>query len=522
MSDRAAATEVGSAAAADWRQEIERLRAENAALRESEAMYRAATELSRRLVWSTDPDGKVLAVSEVFGRLTGVEDEQVLKAQWLDFVHVEDRPRVESLWRQAREEGTQYSCEYRGLLADGTCRYVRSRAMPAKDEQGRTTRWYGTTEDIHARREAELGRSEAEERYRLALRATNDVLWDYDVGNGTVEWSETASALFGCSGPLGTTPLSWWEMRIHPDDRARAAESLEEAVDKGSAHWSATYRFRKEDGTWADIFDRGFILCGADGKPVRAVGSMSDLTARNRAEAELRRVEGELAQVARLGAMGTMASTLAHEINQPLTAVSNYVRGARRMVADPGGYDREELAQALEAADKGAIRAGQIVRRLRELFSSGTVTMQRHDLAWLVEEAGGLAFLDEHQLGVSHRVDIDDDARFVLCDRIQIQQVLINLIRNAVQAMERSPVREVVIASRPAAADMVEVLVTDTGPGLDGGEDDIFSHFMTTKAGGMGLGLALSRTIVEAHGGKIWAQQRPEGGACFCFTLPRA
>lgn len=501
--------------------ELAELRAELAALRESEAMYRAASELSRRLVWSTDPDGQVIALSPWFVELSGMSDEEMLKIGWLDTIHPDDRARVQASWSEAREEGEQYICEYRARLADGSYRTVLSRGVAARDDEGRIIRWYGTTEDIEARRKAERARNEAEERYRLALRATNDVLWDYDVASGSIDWSETASAMFGCEHPLGKTSISWWEEHIHPDDRERAAQSLQEALRDGSSRWSAAYRLRQADGSYVDIFDRGFLLRGPDGAATRAVGSMADLTSRNRAETELRRVEGELAQLAGLGAMGTMASTLAHEINQPLMAVASYVRGARTLMRDPATLDLAQLDVALEAAETGAMRAGQIVRRLRELFSSGTVTMQRQDLVWLVEEAGGLAFLDEHLLGITHRVEIDPEARFARCDRIQIQQVLINLIRNAVQAMAESPVREVVIRTSPAAEGMIQVAVHDTGPGLSADSGDIFAQFTTTKPGGMGLGLALSRTIVEAHGGKIWAENRSAGGACFCFTLPR-
>jgi two-component system sensor kinase FixL len=162
------------------------------------------------------------------------------------------------------------------------------------------------------------------------------------------------------------------------------------------------------------------------------------------------------------------------------------------------------------------------VRRLRELVSRGTVSVLAEHLPRLIEDAAVLAFLDEDALGIRHRLDLDPAATWVRADRVQIQQVLINLVRNAVEAMEGCAGKEVVISTRPAGREMVEISVADNGAGLGGGDvASLFSQFMTTKKGGMGIGLAISRTIVEAHGGKIWGEDRPEGGAVFRFTLPR-
>jgi two-component system sensor kinase FixL len=169
------------------------------------------------------------------------------------------------------------------------------------------------------------------------------------------------------------------------------------------------------------------------------------------------------------------------------------------------------------------LRAGQIVRRLRELVARGTVTVGPEDLVKLVSDASVLAFVDEHLHGISHKITIDPDARWVEVDPIQIQQVLINLIRNAIQALQNSPRREVTISARAVEDDLVEVSVADTGDGIDESiRDALFSPFHSTKVEGMGIGLSISRTIVEAHHGRIWADDGADGGAVFRFTLPRA
>ena len=369
---------------------------------------------------------------------------------------------------------------------------------------------------------AYAARLEAEERYRLAARATDDAVWDLDLVSDTIIWSDSESEVFGYANVGGSTSLGWWEERVHPEDREAVSASLLRAIEEGETHWSARYRFRAASGDYADVHDRGFIIRDESGRGVRAVGAMADVTERLRAEAERRRLEAELVHVSRLSAMGAMASTLAHELNQPLTAVVSYVRGSRRLIADAPGEDVARAGQALESAEESAHRAGQIVRRLRELVERGSVDIKAEDLPTLIEEATVIGFVDEHLLGVSHRLEFDPAARWVEADRIQVQQVLINLVRNSVDAMAGQPRREVVIRTL-AAADMVEVSVADTGPGVPPDmREMVFTPFHTDKPEGMGIGLSISRAIVEAHGGRIWAEADEGGGAVFRFTLPRA
>lgn len=494
-------------------------RAAEEALRESERLYRNTLEMSQQIAWTAEADGTGLVLSDRFSQLTGLPGEA---GEPTDSIHPDDRQEVLGRWAESAATGKRYNARFRMRLKDGSYRYALVRAAPQLDEQGKILRWYGVTEDIHDQEQAQAAQREAEERYRLAAQATNDAIWDCDLVADSIDWGENAALVLGVEGgPLGRTPGRWWIDRLHPEERATRVQSMDRAIASGANRWSHTYRFRRDDGSYADILDRGFIIRNADGKAVRAVGAMQDLTERNRAEAEIRRMQAELIHVSRLSAMGTMASTLAHELNQPLAAISNFLCGTKRMAERPD-VPREILIEALDGAEASARRASEILRRLRDLVARGKVSVQTEHLPQLIEEACVLAFVEEDALQITHQLALDPKATWVKVDRIQIQQVLINLLRNAVEAMAGSDRREIMISTRPAGQ-MVRIEVADTGPGIAPDHmENLFSEFMTTKSEGMGLGLPISRTIIEAHGGEIRAENRPEGGAAFVFTLPRA
>jgi len=250
-------------------------------------------------------------------------------------------------------------------------------------------------------------------------------------------------------------------------------------------------------------------------------GFIRDLTERQEAEARLQELQAELVHVSRLTAMGEMASALAHELNQPLSAIANYMKGSRRLLEDSTDERATVLREAMDKAAEQAVRAGQVIRRLRDFVSRGESERRVEDVKKLVEEASALALVGAKDTGVRVRFDLDPRTTFVLADKVQIQQVLLNLMRNAIEAMEGSQRRELVLATAPAANDMVEISVTDTGPGIapEVGAQ-LFQPFVTTKRQGMGVGLSISRTIVEAHGGTIAPHPNPEGGTVFSFTLP--
>lgn len=247
-------------------------------------------------------------------------------------------------------------------------------------------------------------------------------------------------------------------------------------------------------------------------------GFVRDLTETQQTQARLQELQGELVHIARLTSMGEMASALAHEINQPLSAMANYLKGGRRLLDEPE-IDRALLGGALDKAGEQALRAGAIIRRLRDFVARGETEKHIESLKRMVEEAAALALVGVRELGVDVRFDYAAEVDRVLADRVQVQQVLVNLVRNAVDAMEDAERRELTI-SVGQLEDQALVTVSDTGPGIAPQiAENLFAPFMTTKRDGMGVGLSISRTIVEAHGGRLWVEETPGGGATFKFTL---
>lgn len=252
-------------------------------------------------------------------------------------------------------------------------------------------------------------------------------------------------------------------------------------------------------------------------------GFIRDLTERQEAEARLQELQSELVHVSRLTALGEMASALAHEINQPLSAIANYLKGSRMLLMREE-VQHERVAEAVDRAAAEALRAGDIIRRLRDFVARGETERTIESLPKLVEEASALALVGAKEHGIRVQYNFSPKIDLVLVDKVQIQQVVLNLVRNAVDALtdSGSSQRRLTIVIEPADDDMAQVSVSDSGPGINPEvADRLFQPFISTKRTGMGVGLSISRTIVEAHSGRIWARPAPGGGAEFGFTVPR-
>jgi two-component system, LuxR family, sensor kinase FixL len=249
-------------------------------------------------------------------------------------------------------------------------------------------------------------------------------------------------------------------------------------------------------------------------------GFVRDLTERQATRQRLEELQAELIHLSRFTAMGEMASTLAHELNQPLTAVVSYLNGCRRLLDGSETLQNLMISDGMERAAGQALRAGQIISRLRQFVARRESERQMENLSKLIEDASALALVGVNQTGVSFACGFESAATVVMVDKVQIQQVLLNLIRNAIEAMQETERRELTISTTTVDGDTVEVQVTDTGPGVsEAVAAHLFQPFVTTKPQGMGVGLSISRTIIESHGGRLWAEANPEGGTIFRLTL---
>lgn len=252
-------------------------------------------------------------------------------------------------------------------------------------------------------------------------------------------------------------------------------------------------------------------------------GFIRDLTERQQTEMRLQELQSELVHISRLTAMGEMASALAHELNQPLAAISNYLNGSRRLLEKSSDNSSAMARDALAKAAEQAVRAGHIIHKMRDFVSRGETERKVESLSKLVEEASALALVGAKEQSVRVRFQLDAKADLVLADKVQIQQVILNLIRNAVEAMSESVDRQLLISSNAAGDNMVRLSTADTGSGIAPElHKQLFQPFITTKQQGMGVGLSISKTIIEAHGGSIWIEPNPDGGTIVHFTIRRA
>jgi two-component system sensor kinase FixL len=430
-----------------------------------------------------------------------------------------------------------FSCEYRLRRSDGgwLWNFDRGRVVARDPQSGAALRMVGSACDVTERKQAEALAGEAFERIALAQKNAGAGTWDLDLEARRLELCPRSLAMHGLAadGP-GRLTEEAWQASVHPEDLAGVVEALERAVATGGT-FSTQYRTIDPEGGCRWVVGLGKLAAGTAGRPPRFVGLNLEATQWMEAAVELNRVQAELLHLSRLSATGAVASMLAHELNQPLTAIAAYVGGLRRALGhdgagEPGGGgegDGEEARRAamaaIEGAENSALYAAGIVRRLRDQAGRGAAERKRESLTETIRDICRLSA--EHlPCGAAPVLHIDPGADAILVDRVQIEQVLLNLIRNACEAMAESGAdAPVTISARPAEDGFAEIRVCDGGAGVpEARKPDIFSPSISGKAQGMGIGLSICRTLVEAHGGRIWVEDNQPAGACFCFTLPLA
>jgi two-component system, LuxR family, sensor kinase FixL len=472
--------------------------------------------------WDLDLATRELEWSDAAGALLGVAPGQAVTYDLLlSLLEPKDRQRLDQAIRRITVGGG-LDISFKVAGATGSGQWIRTRAGVIKDEAGNPRHLSGIFLDIGEEKQLEDTLRTRESHLRSILDTVPDAMIVID-GHGIIQlFSTAAERLFGYS-EQEAFGMNVKELMPEPD-RSRHDSYIGRYRSSGERHIIGIGRIvtgKRRDGTTFPMhLSIGEMQSG--GEPY-FTGFVRDLTEHQQTQARLQELQSELVHVSRLSAMGEMASALAHELNQPLAAISNYMKGSRRLLAGSVDPNAAKIESAMDRAAEQALRAGQIIRRLRDFVARGESEKRVESLSKLIEEAGALGLAGAREQNVQLRFSLNPQADLVLADRVQIQQVLVNLFRNALEAMAQSPRRELVATNSKVADDMIEIEVSDTGTGF---QDDVlpnlFQTFFTTKETGMGVGLSISRSIVEAHGGRMWAENNAAGGATFRFTLPAA
>jgi len=474
-------------------------------------------------IYMLDPEGRVTIWNTAAERLKGWTEQDVTGRHFSMFYPADavkaGKPELDLAL--ARDQGKIEEEDWR-LRKDGS-EFLAHVSMTALRDESGALRGYGKViRDVTGERAAERAYKASESHLRSILSTVPDAMIVIDEHGAILSFSAAAERLFGYSeGEVRGSNVS---MLMPSPDRERHDAYLHRYLSTGERRIIGIGRVvigARRDGS---TFPMELAVGEAIGETQRVfTGFIRDLTERRETEHRLEELQSKLIHVARVSAMGTMASTLAHELNQPITAVANYAEGVRDLLAHPDPEDLPMIREALGDAVREALRAGQIVRRLRDFVARGEVEKTVEDLPTLITEAAALGLLGAKEKGIDVHFDLDPTASLVLLDKVQIQQVVINLLRNAVEAMSDAPLRHLRIASRQEQAGFIRVTIEDTGPGVSPEvADQLFTAFVSTKDDGMGLGLSICRTIVEANGGRIWLEPAPEGGSQFHFTLVAA
>ncbi|MFL6798723.1 MAG: PAS domain S-box protein [Xanthobacteraceae bacterium] len=492
-------------------------------LRESEERFRTLIQFSFDVYWETDAQHRFIRQEHAKDLADAPEPgSEIGKTRW-EVAHLE--PDAEA-WRKHRETLDAHlpfrDFEIARPTPDGGKRYVSSSGLPVFDKAGRFTGYRGVGRDITERKNAEqaLRRSEAYLAEAQRLSHTGTVAFN---AAGPVYWSEESYRIWSLD-PTDGLPLRDAVLeRVHPDDRERADAETDDAL-RHKRDFMVEFRIVLPDGTVKYIRSAGRPLFSAHGELVEMVATTVDVTERKRAEEEHERLgelEAELAHVNRLSIMGEFAASLAHEILHPIATARNNARaGMRFLEFNPPNLN--EVKEALACVVKDADRAKDIVARMRDHIKKAPPRMQLFDLNEAVDEVIVMVRDAMNRNRVSLRTEFGQEMPFVRCDRVQLQQVLMNLLLNAVEAMslEEGP-RELSLSTARGQKSDILVAVQDSGPGLGLEQiERVFEPFYTTKSSGMGMGLSICRSIIAAHGGRLWAEPNQPRGAKFQFTLP--
>jgi PAS domain S-box-containing protein len=492
-------------------------------LRRSEAYLEEAQKLSRTGSFGWNVSSGEIYWSEETYRIFeyGFHTKPGLELV-LERTHPEDKARVQLVIDRATRDAKDFDVEHRLLMPDGSVKHVQVVGHVLGTGERGKAELVGAITDITERKHAEAALRQTEAYLEEAQRLTHTGSWAWNVARReNVHWSQEQYRLFGLDPESNSPSFEKAFQRIHPEDRATFNGAVERAIHERS-DFEVDFRTVLPDGSTKYLRSVGHPVFSATGELVEFVGTAMDITERRQAEKErerLRQVQADLAHINRATTMGELTASLAHEINQPIAAAVTDARTCLRWLA----REQPDIAEARETAArmvKAVTRASDIISRLRQLFKKGAPQTNLVDVSEVIEEMVVLLQSEASRCSVSIQTELSADSPRIMADRVQLQQVLMNLMLNAIEAMKDSG-GELTVKSQLEQDGHLLFSVSDTGPGLPAGSvDQIFSAFFTTKPQGSGMGLAISRSIVESHGGRLWATSNHGRGATFHFTLP--
>jgi PAS domain S-box-containing protein len=480
-------------------------------LRESERRARSAFDGIAGLVSILAPNGKVEAVNRQVLDYFGRSQEWLTNWGTNDAVHPEDLPRILELFKRAMASGVPFNFELRMRRFDGEYRWFDNRGVPIRDDSGRIVRWYVLLLDIEDRKRAEH-----------ALRSALDGIAGLVVilgPNGEVETvNRQVFEYFGRS----LEEVKNWATNdaLHPEDLPRVVEIFARAVTSGIP-FNFDHRLRRFDGEYLWFDTRGLPIRDDSGRIARWYVLLTDIEDRTRALARLEQMQSDLAHMNRVSMIGELTASLSHEITQPIASARNNARAAQNFL-DMQPPDLSEAREALSCVVSDTDRAGDIVDRIRDHIKKAPPRKEHFDLNEAIDEVIVLGRSAVIKNGVSVQTRLSEGLFPVHGDRVQLQQVVLNLVLNAVEAMgsTEAGTRELLISTDQDHRGVL-VAVRDSGPGIDPSHlERVFDTFYTTKSSGMGMGLSICRSIIDAHGGRLWAEANEPRGTIFQFTLP--
>src|SRR6266852_3204202 len=495
-------------------------------LRRSEESLLEAQKLSHTGSWRHDIASGAVIVSPEIYRIHDIkpDDDASNTEFFFSRFHPEDRKRVVDLFERAEIEKTEFQVDYRIVLSDGTIKHLHTIGHPILNESGDLIEFVGTAIDVTAAKQAEEALRRSESYLADAQTLTRTGSWAWNVATRqSVYWSLENYRLFGFDPEGGIPSDEAFYQRVHPEDRDRVRrEVFLERPDEGS-HFDVDFRIVLPGGAIKYVRSTGHPVRNISGDLLEYVGTSIDVTERKRAEEErerLRQAQADLARVNRVITMGELTASLAHEVNQPIAAALTNSNTCLRWLT----RDHPDVEEAREAASrlvKDVTRAADIIGRISSMFKKGALQRELVDVNELIREMIVLLSSEASRYSISIRTELAEGLPKVMADRVQLQQVFMNLMLNGIDAMKETTGGGGLTIKSEACDAHLLISVSDTGVGLPPEQaDQIFRAFFTTKDNGTGMGLPISRSIIESHGGRLWAAGNSSRGATFQFTLP--